>query len=75
MFLEFRNANHSHPIDPENVTVRETVTRMNARAETKTTSLMEIYRSETIALSGQPNAAAAAAMPTYREVYLHYISR
>jgi len=62
VFLEFRNANHSHPMEPENVTVRETVTRMNARAETEATSLIKIYRSGTSALSGQPNTAAA--MPT-----------
>ena len=31
VFLELRNANHSHSMEPENVTVRETATRMNER--------------------------------------------
>jgi len=67
-FVEYRNQTHCHPRNAEDVTVRATVTRMNARAEAETTSLVEIYRSETAALSGQPTTAAA--MPTYHEVCL-----
>jgi len=66
VFVEYRNDNHCHAKEPERVTVRETVTRMNDRAETESTTLMEIYRAETANLSAQPSTAAA--MPTFHEV-------
>jgi phosphatidylserine/phosphatidylglycerophosphate/cardiolipin synthase-like enzyme len=68
VFIEFRNGNHTHPANEEASHVKTVVTSMKTRAETEPTSLVEIYRSETVQLAAQP--AAAASMPTYQEVSL-----
>jgi hypothetical protein len=71
IFMEYRNANHCHPANPEQVTVRSAVTKMKKRASTEPTALSNVYQAETANVAAKP--AAAAAMPTFVEVRLIYV--
>jgi hypothetical protein len=68
IFIEFRNQVHNHPSNPDEIKVRSVVTTMKNRARNETTSMMNIYRTETATLATQPNVAAC--MPTFAEVSL-----
>ena len=66
VFIEYRNSQHSHPVNPDDVQVREVVTTMKNRARTETTNLASVYRQEMAAFAGQPSVASA--LPTFTEV-------
>lgn len=68
IFIEFRNRNHSHPASEAIVvkTVITVITSMKARAETESSSRVELYRSENVQLATHP--AASASLPTYAEM-------
>ena len=66
VFIEYRNASHSHAATPEDIVVRQIITTMKERAETETGSVAQVYREETASLAHQPTVAAA--MPTFQEV-------
>jgi hypothetical protein len=66
VFIEYRNHGHNHMKRPDEIKVRQIVTTMKEQAEAHSTSLVEIYRRETVQLASQPEVAAA--MPSYQEM-------
>jgi len=66
VFLEYRNSQYSHPVNLDDVQVREVVTTMKNRAWTETTNLVSVYRQEMAAFAGQPSVTLA--LPTFTDV-------
>ena len=64
--VEVRNCNHSHQPSPDEVIVRQAVTRMREAAVETTNSMHQIYRQATVSLAS--NSGASAIIPTFKSV-------